>query len=377
MHQLNQELTLSIEQQQKILNFLGRLINQKAARVIVPAQQDADGYWFGGGNLVLDANGTIWLCGRYRNQGDSRTGLEAGERGLEWLVLRSDDAGQTFSTVKTRNKRDLSRPGREVISIEGSALNQLPDGSWEAFISLEKDIEYPEAVASYRKPGTGVWSIDRMTGPSPDEFDLSTLTTALENNELPGYLHLKDPEVFTLADGSTALIFCSHPFTWASSNTGLALRGPQDTAFTVQTYEMVSRGPSWDVAATRVTDRLVLPPVGLLAELPPVSVYFYDGAEAMRQLEENRQAHQRPRGYSCEEISGVFAGIEDDFSGLQRLSNTQPSFISPYGTGSSRYISTLATEEGILATWQQSQPSGAQPLVANFLTFDEIERLLS
>ena len=49
------------------------------------------GFWFGGGNMVQDHDGTLWLVGRYRNHGDSRTGLGAGERGLELALFRSDD----------------------------------------------------------------------------------------------------------------------------------------------------------------------------------------------------------------------------------------------------------------------------------------------
>ena len=40
-----------------------------------------------------------------------------------------------------------------------------------------------------------------------------------------------------------------------------------------------------------------LPPqIGILKDLPPLSLYFYDGAECLRQLDENPLAVARPRG---------------------------------------------------------------------------------
>jgi hypothetical protein len=64
-------------------------VDQQKARIAVPPQQKSTGFWFGGGNMVEDADGRFYLVGRYRNFGDSRTGLGAGERGLE-LVCRQD-----------------------------------------------------------------------------------------------------------------------------------------------------------------------------------------------------------------------------------------------------------------------------------------------
>lgn len=368
---------LNAQQKTQIRHLLDHLIDQHAARVIVPPQAQQPGFWFGSGNLVQDANGTIWMCGRYRNQGDSRTGLQAGERGVAWVVFRSDDQGYRFQKVLSLTKDDLSFSGRRVISIEGSALHLLSDGTWEAFISSEKDIPYPTGLDDFQKSGTGVWTIDRITGPSPEQFDPSTVTPVLENGSSPSYLHLKDPDVFDLQDGRTAMIFCSHPFTWASSNSGLAVRPAGETDFQVASYQIVSRGASWDVAATRITNRMPLPPVGFLQDVPPQYVYFYDGAECMRPLDENRSAKRRPRGYSCEEISGAFLGSGESWTELERLSELQPFFVSPYGTGCSRYVRTLSTSEGILAVWQQGQENGSQPLVSHFLPMSRVEELLS
>lgn len=367
---------LTDPQRQALTRLLLQLIDQRNARVLIEPLAPKTGFWFGGGNVVQDDEGALWLSGRYRNFGDSRTGLQAGERGLEIAVFRSDDDGQSFHKVSSWSKADLSHTGPAIVSYEGTALHRRQDGAWELFVSSEKDRPYPPALAQMQKPGTGVWSIDVLTGPAPDAFDPASLTPALVNDDVPQYLHVKDPVVYDARDGSTHMIFCSHPFSWSSSNTGLAVRPAGEPEFRVDSWEVVPRGPAWDVAATRITARMPVPQVGLFADGPPVSVYFYDGAECLRSHQENVLAVSRPRGYSCEEIGGAFAGIDGDFSTAVRLSDLRPLFVSPFGTGASRYVETLQTDAGILAIWEQGQSNGSQPLVANFVDRQTVERIL-
>ncbi len=352
--------------QEALRQFLEALIDQEKASVLVPPQRNESGFWFGGGSLAQDDEGVIWLSGRYRNVGDSRTGLEAGQRGLECAIFRSDDGGLTFTKAASWSKSDLSYC-ENVISYEGTALNRRSDGTWELYISSEKAISYPDPLKTYQKPGTGIWVLDCMTGPAPDRLDPGTLHPVLPVSDRPEYLHVKDPVLFDAPDGGTALVFCTHPFSWSASNTGIAKRAAGSQEFGISKWEMVGRGPCWDVAATRITDRLEIPRTGQFQNLPASSVYFYDGAECIRDHEENAQAHSRPRGFSCEEIGGAFIGNDDAFPNLDRLTVTVPLFVSPYGTGCSRYVATLKTERGILAVWQQAQEDGSQPLVGNFL----------
>lgn len=359
-----------------LLDLLAALIDQQAARVLVPPYAALPGYWFGGGNLAAGDDGVIWLCGRYRNAGDSRTGLEAGVRGLECAILRSDDGGATFHKVCSWNKAELTQRYDKVISIEGTALYRRPDSTWEFYVSSERVRPYPDALASYQKPGTGVWSIDLLTGAQPDTLDAATLVPVLVNRNTPEYLHVKDPVVFDASDGGTALIFCSHPYSWSSSNSGLAIRSANAAGYSVRTWEVIGRGTTWDVAATRITSRLQVPRLGCFADAPPASVYLYDGAECLRPHAQDARAVRRPRGYSCEEIGGALVGWDAEFPQMTRLSTLQPLFVSPYGTGVSRYVDVLATTEGLLATWQQGQEDGSQPLVVHRLAWAEVERIL-
>jgi hypothetical protein len=367
---------LNQQQQDRLTVLLSSLFDQQAARVLVEPQRRATGFWFGGGNTVQDSDGTLWICGRYRNFGDSRTGLAAGERGLECALFASRDGGKTFAKQKSWSKADLSYPGNEVLSIEGTALHQRADGSWELFVSTEKKRPYPECVADYLKPGTGVWSIDCL-GPaaSPSDLAAASIRPVLAEYADPGYIHLKDPVVAGDFAGETQLVFCSHPYCWTCSNSGLAIRKSGSEDFVVQTKEVVHRGPNWDVAGSRVTGRFDLPRLGIFADTP-CSVLLYDGLECVRQLDENTRAVKRPRGYSCEEISGAFFGPAGSWEGFERLSYLAPLFISPYGTGCSRYADVLVTTEGLFATWQQSQNDLSQPLVGHSLSMDQVAAIL-
>jgi len=361
----------------KLTSLLETLIDQRAARVLVAPYDNAPGYWFGGGNMARGPGGTLWLVGRYRNAGDSTTGLEAGARGLELALFASEDGGDSFAKTKSWTKAELSCGGAKVLSIEGSALHFTEGGDCELYLSSEKEAAYPEDVAQFQKPGTGIWSIDVITSSAEEDLDAGAIRPVLSHPADPCYLHLKDPVVFDGARGATILVFCSHPFLWSSSNSGYAARPRGEAAFDVVSWEMVSRGPAWDVAGTRVTCRMPVPRVGAFRDRPPVSVYFYDGLECVRQLDAHSRAVARPRGYSCEELGGACYGADDSFPSMTRLSRQLPLFVSPYGTGCSRYVDVLVDEDGLLATWQQGREDGSQPLVGNRLPMADVARLLS
>lgn len=368
-------LQLDSSLKQKLTDLAKALINQEEARVLVPPLANASGYWFGGGNLVQLPSGDFLLAGRYRNHGDSRTGLAAGERGLELALFRSTSFSGAFEKILSFPKPALNVGSKEVLSIEGSSL-YLTNNGVELYVSSEKKVAYPEGYESFQKPGTGVWSIDRLTGDSVDTLSADSIQEILACDHLPT-LHIKDPVVFDHPASGTAMVCCTHPFSWSSTNTSLALRGSEADEFTVVTDNVLPRGLVWDVAVTRITDRMPVPQVGAFQELPPISLYFYDGAECIRSHEQSDKGVERPRGYSCEEISGVAWGSDEDFPNMDRLSVNQPFFVSPHGTGCSRYASTLVTSDAIYATWEQSQPDLSQPLVGHALPMDEVERLLS
>jgi hypothetical protein len=106
------------------------------------------------------------------------------------------------------------------------------------------------------------------------------------------------------------------------------------------------------------------------------SLFFYDGGECVRDLDQHRSAVKRPRGYSCEELGGVACLENGDLHAVRRLSVIEPALVSPHGTGCSRYVDVLVTDEGYYVTWQQAQPDGSQPLVMNFVSMQAVTGLL-
>ncbi|MEM1297027.1 MAG: hypothetical protein AAGH89_16800, partial [Verrucomicrobiota bacterium] len=84
------------ESSENLIRLAKALIDQENARVLVPPQDNSTGYWFGGGNVVQAPDGSVLIIGRYRNYGDSRTGVGAGERGLELAIFRANAVDEPF-----------------------------------------------------------------------------------------------------------------------------------------------------------------------------------------------------------------------------------------------------------------------------------------
>ena len=360
---------------QKLIRLGQALVDQEKARIIVSPAQRGYGYWFGGGNIVTDNSGTLYSCGRYRNAGDSRVGIGAGARGFELAIFSSRDGGKNFEKRRSFSKSDLSHGQQEVISIERSWINTNED-KVELYISTEKaEIPYPKGLEHFKKANTGVWTIDIMEANSIETLDPKNIRPLLRGDD-PRFYHFKDPFVFTNSRNDTVLVFCTHPFNWTSSNAAYAVRPAGATDFGKPDLTFFPRGFAWDVAISRLTNVLHLPPTGILENLQPVYLCFYDGGESIRNYEEHAQAVKRPRGYSCEELGGLGFFLEEEFPSIERLSINLPMFISPYGTGCSRYFSTLSTEDGIYTSWMQSQEDLSQPLVLHFLSMNEVKSIL-
>ncbi len=358
------------EIEKKLVDLARNLIDQERGRVIIEPYGRGAGFWFGAGKIRKDKEGRLVLTGRYRSYGDSRLGTKAGERGLELAVFLSEDDGKTFEKIRAWSKKDLGRDGEEVLSIEGSCL--YFGEKVELFFSLEKKKPYPEEVKGYQKEGTGIWEIEVMEGESIEDISNQRIRDVLSSTN-PGNLHLKDPLLFDL-NGRNFMIFCQHPFCWTCSYSGLAVR--EGEKFRILSQDILPRGYTWDVAVTRITERLPIPALGILQDLPPISLYFYDGAECMKEHPQSERGVRRPRGYSCEEIGGLAYGMDSEFPILHRLSLNFPLFCSPEGTGSSRYVSAFLDEEKIYAIWQRSFPDLSQPLVLNVMDLEEVERML-
>lgn len=367
---------MSESQLKSLHHFCGMLIDQEKATPIVMPQQPESGFWFGGGNMIQDEEGHLLVVGRYRNAGDSRTGIAAGTRGLELAIFRSiQPAGSTaelqFEKAISWSKEELNCDDQQVLSIEGSCLRRTNDG-YQLFVSTEKsNVSYPDEIAAYLKPGAGVWTIDVLNAPTLAQLKQASVHKCLQSDQ-PEHLHVKDP--FFWDDGTKVQLgFCSHPFNWSSSNTGRVSIGDDGLPSASPCYNVVPRGTTWDVAMTRGTAVMRLPDYAK-SDQSSDQLLFYCGGECVRELDQHATAVKRPRGYSCEELGGAMLVSEQQPAPPVRLSRLTPMFVSPMGTGCSRYVDVCATKEGFFATWQQSQTDLSQPLVMNFLSHEQARR---
>lgn len=358
---------------QRLERLAHSLIDQEAAQIIVPPDGEGEGSWFGGGNLWQDDAGDLWLVGRYRNPGDSRTGIAQGTRGFALAAFHSSDAGATFSKVWQRSKSELAPPGEEVLSIEGSVMIATENGI-ELLVSTEKSSrEYPASILQFQKPGTGIWTIDRLVSDSVQGLKTATAEPLLASCN-PEILHVKDPFVYSSKSNSQLLGVCTHPFNWSSSNTILREYSCGHAPARLSPSECLPRGLTWDVAIHRITSIVDVLSEG---ESESLQLVFYDGGECVRNLDAHRNAVDRPRGYSCEEVGGLAVMRNGDLQSLSALSRWHPAFTSPHGTGCSRYVDVLVTKERWYATWQQSQADGSQPLVCHSLDAQTVSQLLN
>ena len=76
-----------------------RLIDQRNARILVPALGNESGFWFGGGNLLQEPNGTILACGRFRNPG--MPGREPVRENAAWSSRSSAEPPRMLNSQKT------------------------------------------------------------------------------------------------------------------------------------------------------------------------------------------------------------------------------------------------------------------------------------
>jgi hypothetical protein len=357
----------------RLTRFGQALVDQRNARVLVHPHAAREGFWFGGGNVAIGPDGAWYLVGRYRDAGDSRSGTGMGPRGLELAVFKSTDGGTSLSKVLSFSKPDLDVGEHKVISIEGAKL-RFDGGGVELFVSTEKSaIPYPAGLESFLKPGAGVWTIDRLRARTVEELKGGRPETLIAGSDAR-WLHAKDPVLLDTPAGDTLLYFCTHPFNWSSSNSALAVRARGRHDFSEPSFQFFPRGYTWDVAISRISGFCPVPRVGGIP--PGLHLVFYDGGESIRRLEEHSAAVSRPRGYSCEELGGLGMMREPRVDSIERLSVELPAFVSPHGTGCSRYVSVLETSRGYFATWQQSQPDFSQPLVCSFLSREGAERIL-
>lgn len=286
------------------------------------------GNWAGAPFVWLDETGDFWLVYRLRKPHP--------HRGYLLRIARSSD-GIRFATVWEMTKEQL---GTE--SVERCSLVRLDKNHWRLFVS-------------FVDPNDRRWRIDALEAPSPEKFEPKGRRKVLTAPDA-GVEGVKDPVVYFLA--GLWLMFVSFSPTppqvteelkrqmhatgdvfatgLSRSATGLAVS--EDGANWEWQGEIFSNRPGcWDGYAGRISS---------VVYHEPVFVAFYDGSET---VEEN-----------YEEKTGI--AFSFDLRHWERVSRSKPALVSPFGTGSLRYMAVVPLGSEWWCYYEFCRPDGSHEL---------------
>jgi len=348
----------------------------RASKLLIAPMKDEAGYGFGAGNCIrYPRDGSLLLIGRYQNGEKRKAGKHPDAGGEALSIFRSTNQGRSFERVAHWPVEDFSKK-HAVLSIGGSAL-RLTQRGIQVLVSTELDVPVPKAIKSPGKLPRGIWRIQAFEAAEFGKLDPSRKLNPMVLETDPAHLHIKDPSVSSgFNEGQDILFYSTQPFSKSSSNSGYAWLLSHGVEH--QSNGFFQRGPVWDVAETSISCRLPVPRVGPFANLPPISLYFYNGAERVHHDPASTSHPYPPWGYAGEQQGGIAYGFDRDFPSITRLTKLAPLFSTSKGTGACRHIRVLAEQDGSLfATWQQSSNHGAQALHAHRLTASKVAKILA
>jgi hypothetical protein len=284
------------------------------ATVVQEPMGKGPGHWAGGPSAALGDDGAFYLGYRFRRP--------FGEgRGFLNVVARSED-GERFDTLVELDRKEF---GCE--SLERPALVAVPGGGWRLYVSCAT-------------PGTYHWRVDLLEAADPMRFDARSARTVL-----PGDAHtgVKDP-VILWHGGRWHMWLCCHPLEDSSATDRMTTRYGTSTDGIDWDLHDVALGPtpgSWDARGARVTSVLV--------DGDRWRAY-YDGRDS---AEDN-----------AEEVTGVALGSSPG----ALVAQPGPVAVSPWGSGSLRYLSAVPLPDGGLRLYYEaSRRDGAHDLRTEYV----------
>lgn len=308
--------------------MLAGMIDPTSGTVVREPDGHGAGYWAGAPAAFHDQrDGVFYLCYRLRRP----RGVEP-DRGALARIARSDD-GLRFDDVLTFTKAQFNSP-----SIEKCALIRDDAGRWHYF-------------ASFVDGATGTWRIDRLEAPSLDHLDPADRSPVFTADDLD-LQGVKDPWVARVDEGYVMLFSAATAVastTDASHETGdiystghcLSVTGLATSAdLRSWDYEGVVFEPApgqWDAYCARL---------GGPVRVGPTWWAPYDGAAG---VEEN-----------YEERCGL--AMSADLRQWKRVSATTPSLVSPYASGSLRYVAPILVAGTLYAYYEFARPDGSHDL---------------
>lgn len=309
------------------------LFDPREGQTVFRPPGSGTGYWAGAPSVTYDPlSKRFYLYRRIRQPHPIRGG--------ECRVAESED-GVHFSDIWAMTKQQLDGSP----SIERGALVRAFEGDWLLYVS-------------YVDPADGRWRIDVMRSKTPDGFDPRSRKPVFTAAST-GTQGVKDPVVYKLG-GEYYMFYCYAPSppdvdedlfarmheTADVFNTGLvvhhsALAVSRDgERFTPLGDVLVPPKEGWDRDTVRTTSVLWM---------PPYFVMLYDGKASVRD--------------NYEERCGYAIGF--DLLRWRRVTVDGPALISPWGSGSLRYVDAITVDGRLYAYYEMSCPDGSHELRVN------------
>lgn len=298
--------------------------------LVMGPEQEREGFWTGcPGVLHEPERGRFLLTYRQRRpRGADR------ERGWRCAIAESTD-GVTFSDIWAVEKEEL-----DTSSMERFCLVPTPEGRYLLYLS-------------YVDPTDNRWRIDVCEADRPDGFNVAkaepVLTAAGTGTE-----GVKDP--YALQVGPAVYLFVSYAehldFTSGERERAHATADVYNTGMTTcptglatsldgRHFDWAGRvlpvGTSWDRYQSRINS---------VARVGEAFVGFYDGSGT---ADEN-----------YEERTGL--ALSFDLRNWQRLTHAEPWVVSPFATGSVRYLDAVPVGDEWWLYYEMTRADGAHEL---------------
>jgi len=331
-----------------MINFLNlktpssiKLFDPKDGITVASPPGKGPGYWAGATSVLYDKEiGKFYLYYRLRRPRLVENGKEIG-RGYECIIAESTN-GIDFKTVWKADKSSFGG-----ISLEKASLIKTLDGIYRLYIS-------------YVDPEDNRWRIDMLGAKRIEYFNPEEKTKIFTPSELQ-IEGIKDPEVIII--GGLYYMFASYAPSpekitpelkekmhesadiyntgITKSCTGLAI---SSDGINFRWIGDILSPPlkGWDAYAMRITS---------IIYSPPTFYAFYDGS---RDVSEN-----------YEEKLGLTISL--DLLRFERVTAEAPLIVSPYSSGSLRYLNVIPVDGKLYYYYEISIEDGSHELRVNIV----------
>jgi len=324
-------MDIALRGQEKRCLGLPPLFDPQEGMTILEPPGGSAGYWVGAPSVLYDKEvSRFYLYYRVRRPRPIRGG--------ECYIAESDD-GVKFTPIWQAKKEDLNSS-----SVEKSCLTRTMDGKYRLYIS-------------YVDPADNRWRIDMMEASHPEEFKTDKRKEILTASSIQCE-GVKDP--YVLIVGGKYYMIVSYALTpekadeklkrkmhitadvyntgITKSHTGLAL---SNDGINFEWWgDILSPGKAWDAYASRIS---------CILYLPPVFVAFYDGSSTVRK--------------NYEEKTGL--AVSFDLIHYDKVTEEKPLLISPYASGSLRYMDSIIVNNEIYYYYEYAREDGSHEIRMN------------